>query len=70
MLLLRDLDRSDPEKVKAYRLQVKARLYRFNYVRAIPTSFASGFGPASFSLKGGTGENKGSTTDVRRCYRK
>lgn len=32
MLLLRQLDRKDPAKVKAYRLQVKARLYRFNYV--------------------------------------
>jgi histone acetyltransferase 1 len=32
MLLLRQLDRKDPEKVKNYRLQVKARLYRFNYV--------------------------------------
>ncbi|RXK37212.1 histone acetyltransferase type B catalytic subunit [Tremella mesenterica] len=31
MLLLRRLDRSDPVKVKAYRLHVKARLYRFNY---------------------------------------
>lgn len=38
MLLLRALDKSDSEKVKAYRLQVKARLYRFNYVRAIPAS--------------------------------
>ncbi|KAL1410315.1 histone acetyltransferase 1 [Vanrija albida] len=31
MLLLRQLDRKDAAKVKAYRLQVKARLYRFNY---------------------------------------
>lgn len=35
MLLLRQLDRKDPEKVRDYRLQVKARLYRFNYVGAI-----------------------------------
>lgn len=32
MLLLRQLDRKDAAKVRAYRLQVKARLYRFNYV--------------------------------------
>lgn len=32
MLLLKQLDKKDPEKVKAYRLHVKARLYRFNYV--------------------------------------
>ena len=32
MLLLKELDQSDDAKVKAYRLQVKARLYRFNYV--------------------------------------
>jgi histone acetyltransferase 1 len=32
MLLLRQLERKDPQKVKQYRLQVKARLYRFNYV--------------------------------------
>lgn len=32
MLLLKQLDRKDKEKVKAYRLHVKARLYRFNYV--------------------------------------
>ncbi|KAL7423933.1 histone acetyltransferase 1 [Cryptotrichosporon argae] len=31
MLLLRQLDKSEPAKVRAYRLQVKARLYRFNY---------------------------------------
>ncbi len=33
MLLLRQLDRKDAAKVRAYRLQVKSRLYRFNYVR-------------------------------------
>lgn len=32
MLLLRQLDRKDPAKVRQYRLQVKSRLYRFNYV--------------------------------------
>ncbi|EJT46988.1 hypothetical protein A1Q1_04231 [Trichosporon asahii var. asahii CBS 2479] len=32
MLLLRQLDRKDAAKVRAYRLQVKARLYRFNYM--------------------------------------
>lgn len=32
MLLLRQLDRKDPAKVREYRLQVKSRLYRFNYV--------------------------------------
>jgi histone acetyltransferase 1 len=32
MLLLKQLDRKDAAKVKAYRLHVKARLYRFNYV--------------------------------------
>ncbi|WVF66901.1 histone acetyltransferase type B catalytic subunit [Kwoniella sp. CBS 6097] len=31
MLLLRQLDQNDDEKVRKYRLQVKARLYRFNY---------------------------------------
>ncbi|CAK9787123.1 histone acetyltransferase type B [Cutaneotrichosporon oleaginosum] len=31
MLLLRQLDRKDADKVRAYRLQVKSRLYRFNY---------------------------------------
>ncbi|GMK58592.1 hypothetical protein CspeluHIS016_0600340 [Cutaneotrichosporon spelunceum] len=31
MLLLRQLDRKDAAKVRAYRLQVKSRLYRFNY---------------------------------------
>ncbi|BEI83453.1 hypothetical protein CcaverHIS002_0400570 [Cutaneotrichosporon cavernicola] len=31
MLLLRQLDRKDPAKVRAYRLQVKSRLFRFNY---------------------------------------
>ncbi|ORX36274.1 histone acetyltransferase type B catalytic subunit [Kockovaella imperatae] len=31
MLLLRELDEKDPAKVKAFRLGVKARLYRFNY---------------------------------------
>jgi hypothetical protein len=34
MLLLKELDLEDEAKVRAYRLQVKARLYRFNYVRA------------------------------------
>jgi histone acetyltransferase 1 len=32
MLLLKQLNRKDPAAVKAYRLHVKARLYRFNYV--------------------------------------
>lgn len=32
MLLLKQLDKKDQAKVKAYRLHVKARLYRFNYV--------------------------------------
>ncbi|WVR03957.1 histone acetyltransferase type B catalytic subunit [Kwoniella sp. DSM 27419] len=31
MLLLRALNREDEQKVRMYRLQVKARLYRFNY---------------------------------------
>ena len=34
MLLLRELDEKDAARVKAYRLGVKARLFRFNYVRA------------------------------------
>ena len=33
MLLLKQLDKKDLNAVKAYRLHVKARLYRFNYVR-------------------------------------
>ena len=32
MLLLKQLDREDPAKVRAYRLHVKSRLFRFNYV--------------------------------------
>lgn len=32
MLLLKQLNKKDAAKVTAYRLQVKARLYRFNYV--------------------------------------
>jgi histone acetyltransferase 1 len=35
MLLLKELDQKDVQKVKAYRLRVKARLYRFNYVSNI-----------------------------------
>ncbi|WVN85811.1 histone acetyltransferase type B catalytic subunit [Cryptococcus depauperatus CBS 7841] len=31
MLLLRQLNNKDPAQIKAYRLHVKARLYRFNY---------------------------------------
>jgi histone acetyltransferase 1 len=31
MLILRQLDRKDAAKVRDYRIQVKARLYRFNY---------------------------------------
>lgn len=46
MLLLKQLDRKDAAKVKAYRLHVKARLFRFNYVSARrcsrSRSFASG----------------------------
>jgi histone acetyltransferase 1 len=34
MLLLLRLDPSDARAVRAYRLQVKERLYRFNFVRA------------------------------------
>lgn len=32
MLQLRALDATDPLGLKAYRLQVKERLYRFNFV--------------------------------------
>jgi histone acetyltransferase 1 len=32
MLLLKQLDRKDAAKVRAYRLHVKSRLFRFNYV--------------------------------------
>lgn len=32
MLLLKQLDRKNAAKLQAYRLHVKARLYRFNYV--------------------------------------
>lgn len=32
MLLLKQLDKKDAAKVKAYRLHVKSRLFRFNYV--------------------------------------
>ena len=34
LLLLKQLDRKDEGKVRSYRLQVKSRLYRFNYVSA------------------------------------
>lgn len=34
MLLLKGLDRSDAMALRAWRLQVKARLFRFNYVSA------------------------------------
>ena len=33
MLLLQRLDKADSGAVRAYRLHVKSRLYRFNYVR-------------------------------------
>jgi histone acetyltransferase 1 len=36
MMLLKQLDKKDPAKVRAYRLHVKARLYRFNYVSYRP----------------------------------
>lgn len=42
MLILRRLDPTDPALLKAYRLQVKERLYRFNFV-------------SSFLLVGGGG---------------
>lgn len=32
MLILRDLDPTDERALRAYRLQVKERLYRFNFV--------------------------------------
>lgn len=32
MLILKDLDPSDAKAMRAYRLQVKERLYKFNYV--------------------------------------
>jgi histone acetyltransferase 1 len=32
MLLLKQLDKKDAAKVRAYRLHVKSRLFRFNYV--------------------------------------
>lgn len=32
MLILRHLDHADARAFRAYRLQVKERLYRFNYV--------------------------------------
>jgi len=34
MLILLHLDPSDPIALKAYRIQVKERLFRFNFVRA------------------------------------
>jgi histone acetyltransferase 1 len=48
MLLLKGLDRNDAMALRAWRLQVKARLFRFNYVRRA-------------ALKGGTdGDRKSS----------
>lgn len=41
MLLLRQLDRKNAAKVREYRLQVKARLYRFNYVGRVGSSVCS-----------------------------
>ena len=35
MLVLKHTDEADARAMKAYRLQVKERLYRFNYVRAL-----------------------------------
>lgn len=34
MLILRNMDITDERAQRAYRLQVKERLYRFNYVSA------------------------------------
>ena len=35
MLILKHMDPSDERAQRAYRLQVKERLYRFNYVSAV-----------------------------------
>lgn len=35
MLQLLHIDEADPRPWRAYRLQVKERLYRFNFVRAL-----------------------------------
>ncbi len=40
MLQLRALDETDVLATKAYRLQVKERLYRFNFVRSVPFPLA------------------------------
>lgn len=40
MLLLKHLDKRNAAAVKAYRLHVKARLYRFNYVSLLLTFVA------------------------------
>lgn len=37
MLILLHLDPADTRGARAYRLQVKERLYRFNYVRRVET---------------------------------
>jgi len=39
MLLLKQLDRKDAAKVRAYRLHVKSRLFRFNYVSCHTPTF-------------------------------
>ena len=45
MLVLKHMDPTDERAQRAYRLQVKERLYRFNYVRTISAiGFASGLG--------------------------
>lgn len=39
MLQMRQLNQQDALQMKAYRLQVKERLYRFNFVRLPPLVF-------------------------------
>lgn len=39
MLALLHLDPQDPIALRAYRLQVKERLYRFNFVGILPSMF-------------------------------
>lgn len=46
MLLLKHLNKQDAAAVKAYRLHVKARLYRFNYVGLVSMTPADHAGDA------------------------
>ena len=55
MLIVKHLDFGDFKAVRAYRLQVKERLYKFNYVRLSSDQYW--FCQWSNAFKGNTGSN-------------